>query len=70
MTTLGNVVQSGRMLSSFDIRRLAVEAHRDPRTVRAALEGRASPLATSAVQEAAKRLGIELPGIGALAKVG
>jgi hypothetical protein len=48
-------------ISAHDIRRLAVEARRDPRTVKAAIEGRARELATLDVREAAQRLGIELP---------
>jgi hypothetical protein len=47
-------------LSAHDIRRLSVEAQRDPRTVVAVLEGRATPLATLSVREAAARLGIKL----------
>ena len=50
-----------RSLDPHTIRALSVEAHRDPRTVVAALEGRASALATAAVVAAAKRLGIQLP---------
>jgi hypothetical protein len=50
-------------ISAHDIRRIAVEAHRDPRTVIAALEGRARPIATASVQSAAERLGIALDPI-------
>jgi hypothetical protein len=41
--------------------RLAAESCRDPRTVRAVLEGRGTRMSTSAVQAAAKRLGVKLP---------
>jgi hypothetical protein len=43
------------------IRRIAVAANRDPRTVVAALEGRASPLATSSVNDAIEKLGLTAP---------
>jgi hypothetical protein len=49
-------------ITAHDIRRLSVEARRDPRTVRAVIEGRARQLAELEVREAAARLGISLPG--------
>lgn len=47
--------------SAHLIRALAVEARRDPRTVRRVIDGRGRGLADLCVREAAKRLGIELP---------
>jgi hypothetical protein len=44
-----------------DIYRIAAEAGRDPRTVRAVLEGKGGMLSQGAVYEAANRLGIILP---------
>lgn len=46
---------------SIDVLRLAAEAQRDPRTVKAVIEGRASGMSRSSVEDAAKRLNIELP---------
>ena len=59
-------------LSKVDVRRLALEAHRDARTVRAVAEGRPGVTANSiaSVEAAARRLGIELPGRVATAKAG
>jgi hypothetical protein len=48
-------------LSAHDIRRISVEAQRDPRTVAKAIAGEATPLATLSVRQAAARLGITLP---------
>ena len=48
-------------LTQHDIRRLAVEARRDPRTVARVIAGEGSPLARLTVREAAERLGITLP---------
>lgn len=50
-----------RPSSPHEIRAIAVAAHRDPRTVVAAYEGRATPIATSAVADAAVRLGYAAP---------
>ena len=44
-----------------DIWRLAAEAHRDPKTVLGALEGRGTSLTRQSIVEAAKRLSIALP---------
>jgi len=52
---------SPKKLTQHEIRRLSVEARRDPRTVVKVLAGEASPLATLTVREAAQRLGIRLP---------
>ena len=49
------------MLDPHTIRKIAVKACRDPRTVVAALEGRASKLATEAVTNAMRELGIIVP---------
>jgi hypothetical protein len=55
-----------RRLDPHTIRRIAVEAGRDPRTVQAVSRGQGSPLASAAIREAARRLGIDLdPGGGA-----
>ena len=48
-------------ISAHDVRRLSVESRRDPRTVKAVIDGRARELAKLAVREAAERLGIALP---------
>ena len=48
-------------LTAHDIRRISVEARRDPRSVEAVIEGHAKPLTELVVREAAARLGIELP---------
>jgi hypothetical protein len=48
-------------LSAHLIRDLAVEARRDPRTVRRVIDGRGRGLADLCVREAAAKLGIELP---------
>jgi len=50
-----------KMLSPHDIRRIAVEAKRDPRAVKNALAGRGKPLTLLAVAEAMKRLGMKWP---------
>jgi hypothetical protein len=56
---------SSRQLDSHTIARLAVEAARDPRTVRAVLDGRRTTAnARAAVEGAAARLGIGLPSYG------
>lgn len=52
------------MLTAHNIRRLAVEARRDPRTIRNVLHGRAKGVAELAVREAAERLGLTLPVTG------
>ena len=50
------------MLTPHDVRRLSVEALRDPRTVRAAYFGRPmKPLALTAIIAAAERLCLPLP---------
>jgi hypothetical protein len=50
-------------LSAHDIRRLAVESRRDPRTVKSVVEGRpARDMATLDIREAADRLGISIDG--------
>lgn len=50
-------------LSAHDVRRLAVEAHRDPRTVRSWYRDRESvrPMVDASLTVAATRLGIALP---------
>jgi hypothetical protein len=48
-------------LPAHVIRRLAVEAHRDPRSVQAVIDGRARPSVEEDVRAAADRLGIVLP---------
>jgi hypothetical protein len=51
------------MLEPHDIRRIAVESYRDPRTVRACYAGRrVAPLALASVRDAAVRLGYPPPG--------
>lgn len=42
------------------VRRLAVECHRDPRTIRNALEGRGGPMVREQVIEAIRRLGLNI----------
>ena len=54
-------MSTAHRLTAHDIRRLAVEARRDPRSVEAVIEGRARDVTALAVREAAARLGIELP---------
>ena len=49
------------LYSAHEIRSLSVRSHRDPRTVVAVIEGRATSLATAAVMAAAGDLGIEIP---------
>jgi hypothetical protein len=48
-------------LTAHQIRQIAVEARRDPRTVRAVIERRARGVSDVAIREAADRLGIRLP---------
>ena len=48
-------------LPSSTILRIAAEAEVDPRTVRRALDGGASPLARRAVERACQTLGIKVP---------
>jgi hypothetical protein len=48
-----------RIYDPHTIRAISVRAHRDPRTVIAALAGRASPIATAAVRDAIRELGLE-----------
>jgi hypothetical protein len=48
-------------LPAHVVRAIAVEAGRDPRSVVAALDGRARPMTAAAVKAAMVRLGIELP---------
>jgi hypothetical protein len=43
------------------VRRLSVEARRDPRSVRNVVDGRAKAVVALSVREAADRLGIDLP---------
>ncbi len=50
-----------KKLSQHEIRQIAVEARRDPRTVVAVVNGTATDLSAMAVREAAARLGIGLP---------
>ena len=52
------------------IRAISVRAHRDPRTVVAALAGRASPIATAAVRDAIRELGLSEPATAARGDVG
>jgi hypothetical protein len=47
-----------------DVRRLAVECHRDPQSIRNAYAGRAKPIVAAQVREAAQRLGVEWPACG------
>jgi hypothetical protein len=47
-------------LTPHDVRRIAVEARRDPRSVHSVLAGTAKDLTTLAVREAAARLGIDI----------
>lgn len=57
-------IASGPKLNPHTIRRIAVECGRDPRTVVAALQGRASPNATAAVMATIGRMGIALQADG------
>lgn len=59
-----------RQLDSHTIRRIAVESGRDPRTVLAALQDRATPLATAAVKAAVARLRIILDEDATSARAG
>ncbi|MGD0529017.1 MAG: hypothetical protein ABSE49_28020 [Polyangiaceae bacterium] len=54
---------SAPAIDQHTLRRLAVEAARDPRTVLAVLEGRGTALSRAAVRAAALRLGLGL-GLG------
>lgn len=47
-----------------DILRIAAESHRDPRTVQRVLTGQGNPTANTkeSVEEAARKLGIRIPG--------
>lgn len=47
--------------TAHEIRAVAVASHRDPRTVHAAYQGRATPVAAAAVADAAVRLGFAPP---------
>jgi hypothetical protein len=49
---------AARTYDPHTIRAISVRAHRDPRTVLAALDGRASPIATAAVLDAMRELGL------------
>jgi hypothetical protein len=53
---------AARIYDPHTIRAISVRAHRDPRTVIAALEGRASPIATAAVRDAIRDLGLDSSG--------
>lgn len=46
---------------AVDVLRIAGEIHRDPRTVVRAIEGGGSRYSRSAVEDAAKKLGVKLP---------
>jgi hypothetical protein len=48
-------------LTAHDIRKIAVAAHRDPRSVVSAYAGRAKHVVTISVQEAAEKLGYPPP---------
>jgi hypothetical protein len=50
-----------KLPSPHDIRRLAVECHRHPQSIRNAYEGRAKPIVDAQVREAAIRLGLPWP---------
>jgi hypothetical protein len=52
---------AARRVRQVDVMRIAVEAHRDQRTVQRVLAGKCSDLTRSAVIDAAKKLDIELP---------
>jgi hypothetical protein len=58
-------MSNAQHLTAHDIRRLAVESRRDPRTVRNVIAGRARDLAKLEISEAAERLGIALPTVEA-----
>jgi len=60
MAANAHVIESRHSLDPHTIRRLAVEAARDPRTVQAVARGGGSPMARAAVMAAAGRLGIDL----------
>jgi hypothetical protein len=49
-------------LTPYDNRRIAVEATRDPRTVRRVLAGAGAPMARLTVLAAAQRLGYNIAG--------
>jgi hypothetical protein len=50
---------------AVDVLRLAAEVHKDPRTVVRVITGGGSRYSRSAVEDAAKRLGIALPELDA-----
>jgi hypothetical protein len=52
--------RSSARYPAHQVRQIAVEAGRDPRTVTSALDGRASALATASVYAAIRRLGITI----------
>jgi hypothetical protein len=54
-------MQTTRKLNAHEIRKIAVEARRDPRSVVAVIAGTAAPMTEVTVKEAAQRLGIKLP---------